>query len=144
MSLPSFIGITKIVWEKIAKNVMQTCYFLFKMTAISRNLKQLGPNFALHSGTTQDMSVQSIIGISAKLRALGPEQRFNNTLWILLMRRLQTNQTHIGPKLHVGPKYIGQCYGRAGSQLDTVHSSARGQKQLFEGSIWHQTVAASC
>ena len=49
------------------------------------------------------MCLQIIIGISSKLRALGPEQKFYNTLGILLMwRRFQTNQTHIGPTLHVG------------------------------------------
>ena len=30
------------------------------MAAISRNLEQLGPNFALYSRTTQDMCVQNI------------------------------------------------------------------------------------
>ena len=48
------------------------------------------------------MCLQNTIGISAKLRSLGPEQRFENTFWIL-QRRLQTNQTHISPTLHVGP-----------------------------------------
>ena len=54
------------------------------MAAILQNLEQIGPNYALHSGTTQDMGLQNIIGISAKLRALGPEQRFKHTFWILL------------------------------------------------------------
>ena len=72
------------------------------MAAISRNLEQLGPNFALPSGSTQDMWLQNIIGISAKLRALGPRQRFQNTFWILLWR-LQTNQTHVGLTLYLGP-----------------------------------------
>ena len=74
------------------------------MAATLRNLEQLGPNYALYTGTTQDMCVHNIIGISAKLRALGPEQRFYNTFWILLLR-LQTNQTrvHVGRTLHVGP-----------------------------------------
>ena len=43
------------------------------------------------------MCLQNIIGISAKLRALGPEQRFDNTFWILLMRwrrLLQLNQSN--------------------------------------------------
>ena len=78
------------------------------MAGISRNLEQLGPSFALYSGTTQDMCLQNIIGISAKLRALGPGQRFDNTFWILRRRWLQTNQTHIGPTLHVGPKLINK------------------------------------
>ena len=53
------------------------------------------------------MCVQNILGIYAKFMALDPEHRFDNTFWILLMwrqqQRLQTNQTHIGPTLHVGP-----------------------------------------
>ena len=57
------------------KNVI----FQFKMAAISWNLEQLGPNSALQSGTTQDVCVQNIIGISLKLRVLGPAQRFENT-----------------------------------------------------------------
>ena len=49
------------------------------------------------------------IGIAAKLRALGPGQRFENTFWILLLRRrLQSNQTHIGPTLPVGPNKLGK------------------------------------
>ena len=70
------------------------------MATISWNLEQLGPNFALHTATTQDMCVHQDL---CKLRALSPEQRFDNTFldpptqpW-----RLQTNQTHIGPTLHV-------------------------------------------
>ena len=59
------------------------------MAAILRNLEHLGPNFALHS---------------AKLRGLGPEQRSLYTFWILM--RLQTNQKHIGPALHVEPNDI--------------------------------------
>ena len=78
------------------------------MAAISWNLEQIGPNSALHTGTTQDMCVQDIIGIYAKLRVPGPEQRFDNTFRILLQwRRLQTNRTHIGPTLHVGPNKDG-------------------------------------
>ena len=71
------------------------------MAANSWNLEQLGP---LHGETTQDMCLQNIIGISAKLRALGSGQKFDNTFWILLMRRrwrLQTNQTHIGPTMFI-------------------------------------------
>ena len=73
--------------------------FKIKITAISRNLKQLGQNFALHSGTNQDMRVQNIIGISTKLRVLGSEQRLYNTFGILQMwrQRLQTIQTHMVP-----------------------------------------------
>ena len=61
------------------------------------------------------MCLQNIIGNSAKLWALGPGQSFDNTFWILLLqlrrqrrlwRQLQTNQTHIGPTLYVGPNYI--------------------------------------
>ena len=46
------------------------------------------------------MCVQNIIRISTKLRALGPEQRFVNTFWILLQRRLLT--------LHVGTNAINK------------------------------------
>ena len=106
MFLPNFVGITRIDCYKSAKIL----FLKFKMAAISRNLEQLRPHFALHSRITQHMCLQNIIGISAKLRVLGPNQIFHysiNTFWILLMRRqqLQTNQTHIGPTLHVGPKY---------------------------------------
>ena len=46
------------------------------------------------------MCLQNIIVV------LGPEQRFENTVWILWRRwLLQTHQTHIGPTLHVGPVY---------------------------------------
>ena len=83
MSLPSVVGISKVDWKKSAKML----FFKFKMAAILQNLEQLGPNFALHSGTTQDMRLQNIIGISAKLRGLGLEQRFDSTFCILLMRR---------------------------------------------------------
>ena len=78
------------------------------MDAVSPNFEQLGPHFALHSGTTQDMCLQNITGgIFAKLGALGPGQRFDNTLWFLiLMQRLQTSQTHVDPTLHVGPNKI--------------------------------------
>ena len=54
------------------------------------------------------MCVQNIIVISAKLRVLGSGKRFGNTFWILLLlwrRLLQTNQTHTGPTLHVGPNH---------------------------------------
>ena len=73
------------------------------MATISQNIKQLGPNFPLHSGTTQDMCLQNVSTISAKLRALGPGQRFNYTFFII-QRWLQTNQAQIGPtqKSHVG------------------------------------------
>ena len=81
---------------------MQKCdIFRFKMATILQNLDQMGP--------TQDMCLQNIIGISAKLKVLGPGQRFEKTFWILLLllrQRLQTNQTHIGPILHVGPNYM--------------------------------------
>ena len=104
MSPPSFVRITEIDLGKSTKK-----WFLkFKMATISRNLEQLGWNFALSSGTTQDLCMQNIIGISVKLRALDPTQRFEHTFWILLLlrrRRLQTYQTHIGPKLHVRPNY---------------------------------------
>ena len=62
-------------------------FFRFKMSAILRNLEQLGPNFALCTGTAQDMCVQNII-----------------------QQWLQTNQTHIGPTLHVSPNYKSQTY----------------------------------
>ena len=79
------------------------------MAAILQNLYHLGPNFALHSRTTQDMCVQNIIGISAKLRALARSQRFSYTFRILRRRRrLQTNRTHIGPHIHVGPNKVNQ------------------------------------
>ena len=84
------------------------------MAAILLNLEQLNPNFALHAGATQDMRLRNIIGISAKLRVLGPEQRFDNTFWILLMWRsrwlFQTNQTYIGPTLHVEHNIIILVY----------------------------------
>ena len=91
--LPSFVGIANIAWEKSAK--MWFC-FRFKMDTILRNLEQLGRNFALHVGITQDMCLENIIGISVKLRALClcPEQRFEHTFWIRRRRRLQTNQTY--------------------------------------------------
>ena len=50
------------------------------------------------------MCLQNFIGISAKLRALGPGQRFDYKFWIL-QQWLQTYQTHIGPTLHVGLNY---------------------------------------
>ena len=60
---------------------MQKCdFFQFKMAVILWNLEQLGPNFALHSGTTQDMCLQNIIRISLKLRVLGLAQKFKNIL----------------------------------------------------------------
>ena len=101
MSLPRFVWIlTKIDWEKSAK---MWFFKKIKMAAILRNLEQLGPNFALHSGTTQDMCVWNIIRISLKLRALGPAQRFEDTFWILLpLRWLQSYQTHIGPTIQRG------------------------------------------
>ena len=60
---------------------------------VGGNLEKFGPNFALHSVTTQDMCLQNIIGISLKLRVLG---------------LLQTYQTHIGPTLHVGSNNCAQ------------------------------------
>ena len=99
MSLPSVVGTTKIDLEKSAK----MWYFLFKISAISQNLEQLGRNFALHSGTTHGMCLHTIMGISVKMRALDPGQRFEHTFWILLLlqwrRRLQRYQKHIGPTL---------------------------------------------
>ena len=71
-----------------------------------RNLEHLGPNCALHSGTTQDMRAQNIMGISAKLRGLAKGQRSPYTFWILTWRRLQTNEKHIGLHIHVGPNNI--------------------------------------
>ena len=56
------------------------------MATILQNLDQLGQNFALHSETTQSMCLQNIIGISVQLRALDPAQRFQHTIWILLLR----------------------------------------------------------
>ena len=50
------------------------------MATISRNLEQLGPNFALHSLTTQDLGLQNIIGISTKMRALGLGQRYDKQI----------------------------------------------------------------
>ena len=54
---------------------MQKCdiFFRFKMAAVLLNIEQLGQHFALHLGTTQDMCLQNIIGISV-MRALGPGQ----------------------------------------------------------------------
>ena len=83
---------------------MQKCdCFQLKMATISRNLEQLARNFALHSRTTEYMCLQNIIGISVKMRALGPGQRLQRTFWILWRRRLQRYEKHIGPTLHVGP-----------------------------------------
>ena len=85
------------------------------MAVISQNLEQqLGPNFALHSDTTKDMCLQSIIGISAKLRVLGPSQRFDNTLILdPAAAAASMLSKHIGPTLHVGPNNvvpnIGSC-----------------------------------
>ena len=45
-------------------------FFQLKMAAILWNLEQLGRNFALHSGTTQDMCLQHMIGITVILRML--------------------------------------------------------------------------
>ena len=106
VSLPRFIWIN----QNRLGEVQKCDFFELKWPLLtSWNIEQLGPNFALHSGTTQDRCLQNIIRISAKLRVQGTGQRFDNTFWILLMRRrqqLQTNQTHIGPTLHVGPNYI--------------------------------------
>ena len=60
MFLPRFFWITRIDLEKSAK----MWYFLLKMAAILWNLWQLGRNFGLHSGTTQDLCLQNMIGIS--------------------------------------------------------------------------------
>ena len=90
------------------------------MAVISRNLEHLGPNLALHSGTTRGTRVQNIIGISAKLRGLRPVQRSPYTFWIL-MRRIQTNQKDIGPTLHVGPNELGD----AGSVISQVIAYTR-------------------
>ena len=49
------------------------------MATISRNLEQLGRNFALHSGTTQDMCLKNIVWITVTVRALDPGQRFEHT-----------------------------------------------------------------
>ena len=51
------------------------------------------------------MCLQNIIEISAKLRAVGPVQRLITHFGSYYLRRLQTNQTHIGSTLHVGPNY---------------------------------------
>ena len=78
------------------------------MAAISRNLEQIDLNFPLYSGTTQNMRLQFIIEIPVKFRSLRPEQRFDNTFWILLMQQrqqIQTNQTLICPTLQVEPNY---------------------------------------
>ena len=98
-SRPCFVGITKIDWEKSAK----AWFFYLKWPP-----QKFSPHFTLHSRTTHDMCEQDIMWISPKLRALGPGQTFDNTLWILLLQRwrwLQTNQTHIGPTLYVWPNY---------------------------------------
>ena len=73
-----------------------------KMAAISRNLEQFFRNYALNSGTTQEMSPQNIIGISVTM--LEPKQRFEHTFWIQ-RGRLQRYQKHIRTTIHVGPKY---------------------------------------
>ena len=77
------------------------------MADISRNIELLGRNFALHSGTTQSMCLQNIIGISVKLRALDPSQRFKHTFWILdppplaaaasMLSKTYKSHTHVGP-----------------------------------------------
>ena len=91
MSLPSCLEITK---TRLAREKGE------KMTTILRNLEKLGQNFALHSGTIQDMCLQNIIGISVKMRALGPGKRFEHTLWIILgggggFKPIQ--HIHVGP-----------------------------------------------
>ena len=77
------------------------------MATILRNLEQLGRHLALLSGTIHSIRSQNIIGISVKLRALDPAQRFEHTFWNLFLRRrrLQIYQTHIGPILDVGPNW---------------------------------------
>ena len=66
------------------------------------------------------------MGISVKLRALGPGQRINNTFWILVLqgRWLQTNQTHIGPTLYVGPKYT-QLYSHTAEYWGSPHMGTK-------------------
>ena len=49
------------------------------MTIISQTLKQLGKNFAPHSGTTHGMFLQNIIWVSVKLRALDLAQRSSSS-----------------------------------------------------------------
>ena len=82
---------------------VQKCDFQFKMAAISQNLEQSGRNFALLFGTTQDICLQNITGISVKMRAQGPGQRFKNTFWIISLQHcgrsssfklLNTNRSH--------------------------------------------------
>ena len=109
---------------------MQKCDFLCKMAAISWNLEHLGPNFALHSRTTQDTCVQNIMGISAKLRGLGPEQRSPYTFWILMRRRLQTNQKYIGPTLFTWDLNIHSCIC---TQLKTGGTPTRAPHCLYMG-----------
>ena len=75
---------TKFRWNnqnRMGEKCKSVIYFIQNID-YSPNLDQLGPNFALHSGTTHDMCKQNIMGISAKLRALGPRQRFDYTFWI--------------------------------------------------------------
>ena len=57
--------------NRLGEKCKKCDFFRCKMAAISLNPEYLGLNFALHSGTTQGTCVQNIIGISAKLRAVG-------------------------------------------------------------------------
>ena len=57
------------------------------MAAISRNLEQSSPNSSLH------MCLQNIIGISAKLRALGLGERFDNTVDLIAAAAASTKST---------------------------------------------------
>ena len=69
---------------------MQKCDFKKNGHHFIVYFKQLGQNFALHSGINQDMCLQNIIWIF-----VGPGQRFKNTFWIIsLLQRLQAYQTH--------------------------------------------------
>ena len=55
----------KFSWNKqnkFGEKCKNVIFFRFKMATISRNLEQLGRNFALHFGTSHDMCLQNIIG----------------------------------------------------------------------------------
>ena len=86
------------------ENTLGEKWISIEIATILWNLKQLGQNFALHSRTTQSISIQTIIGISVTMRTLEPAQRFKHTFWILRWgRRFQTYPKYIGPTLHVEP-----------------------------------------
>ena len=55
------------------------------MAAILWNLEQLGQNLALHSGTTPDIYLQNMIGISVTLRMLDPGQRLESAVAALML-----------------------------------------------------------